>query len=78
VLKKDLTEPTLLEMSGCVGEAEVDLKLRADSHGAGIREDHALGLAVIERRVAVETGLRRRVPARTFSWQSKGPAALEQ
>ncbi len=34
------------EMSRRVGKAEVDRKLRADPHGARIREDHALRLAV--------------------------------
>src|SRR5712671_5339527 len=36
------------DISWGVGEAEADLKLGADSHGAGIRKDHALCLAIFE------------------------------
>ncbi len=36
-------------MPGGVRQAKVDRKLGADAHGAGIREDHALCLAIVEQ-----------------------------
>src|SRR6266404_2127345 len=41
-------------MSRGIGQAKRDLKLRADPHRAGIRKDHAMSLAIVEWRSALE------------------------